>query len=198
MKFSPKPPNTDGPETNTNQPHRKWITGGASLTFILILALLGLLAWGLKKAQAGPVDNGLAPDFRLTDFNGQTISLSELRGQVVIVNFWASWCLPCRAEAAYLEQTWRKYKDQGVVFIGIDYVDTEKEALAYIQEFDITYLNGPDLQTRISQAYNIQGVPETFFIAKNGELRGVQIGPLVSPQLENKIEALLAEPYPDD
>jgi len=77
----------------------------------------------------------------------------------------------------------------------VDYVDTEKAALAYIQEFDITYVNGPDLQTRISQAYNIQGVPETFFVAMNGDLRGVHIGALVPPQLDDKIEELLSEPY---
>lgn len=170
--------------------------GGIFLTFSVVLALLGLLGWGLLKSQKGPVENGLAPDFRLTGFDGRTVTLSELHGQVVIVNFWASWCLPCREEAAYLEETWRKYEDQGVVFIGVDYVDTEKAALAYIEEFDITYINGPDIKTRISDAYNIQGVPETFFIAKNGEVRGVHIGPLKSPQLDEKIEELLAESYP--
>ena len=170
--------------------------GGIFLAFSVVLALLGLLGWGLIKAQKGPVENGPAPDFTLTDFDGRTVTLSELRGQVVIVNFWASWCQPCREEAAYLEQTWRKYKDQGVVFIGVDYVDTEKAALAYIKEFDITYINGPDIGTRISDAYNIQGVPETFFIAKNGELRGMHIGPLKSPELDEKIEELLAESYP--
>ena len=169
---------------------------GVIITFAVILTLLGLLAWGLKKAQAGPLDNGLAPDFTITGFDGRTATLSELRGQVVVINFWASWCPPCREEAAYLEETWRKYEDKGVVFIGVDYVDTEKEALAYIAEFDITYLNGPDIGTRISQAYNIQGVPETFFVAKNGELRGVHIGPMKSPQLDEKIEELLAEQYP--
>lgn len=171
---------------------------GKLIAFIFVITLLGLLAWGLMKARAGPVDSGLAPDFSLTGFDGQTVTLSELRGQVVIVNFWASWCLPCREEAAYLEKTWRKYKDQGVVFIGVDYADTDKKALEYIQEFDITYLNGPDLKTRISQVYNIKGVPETFFIAKNGELRGMQIGPLVPPQLDDKIEELLAETYSED
>ena len=166
------------------------------LAFAFVLALLGLLAWGLGKAQAGPVDNGLAPDFSLTGFDGRKVTLSELRGQVVIINFWASWCPPCREEAAYLEQTWRKYQDQGVVFIGVDYVDTKKEALAYIQEFDITYINGPDLETAISDAYNIKGVPETFYVSKSGELRGVHIGPLKSPELDQKIEELLAEPDP--
>jgi cytochrome c biogenesis protein CcmG, thiol:disulfide interchange protein DsbE len=174
----------------------RWRSIGATVTFAILLTLLGLLAWGLKKAQAGPVEKGMAPDFTITGFDGRTVTLSDLRAQVVIINFWASWCPPCRDEAAYLEETWRKYEDQGVVFIGVDYVDTEKEALAYIDEFDITYLNGPDVATRISQAYNIQGVPETFFVAKNGELRGVHIGPMQSPQLDEKIEELLAEQYP--
>jgi cytochrome c biogenesis protein CcmG/thiol:disulfide interchange protein DsbE len=166
------------------------------LAFTFILSLLGLLGWGLRETRAGPVQNGMAPDFTLTGFSGETLTLSELRGQVVVINFWASWCPPCREEAAYLEQTWRKYKDQGVVFIGVDYLDTEAEALAYIEEFDITYFNGPDLRTKISQAYKIQGVPETFYVAKNGELRGLKIGPLVAPELDQKIEELLAEPYP--
>ncbi len=162
----------------------------------VLLAILGLLAWGLKQSQAGPRDSGKAPDFTLTGYDGRVVTLSQLRGQVVIINFWASWCLPCRQEAAYLEQTWRKYRDRGVVFIGVDYVDTEKEARAYIQEFDITYVNGPDLGTRIAQAFNIKGVPETYYVDKNGVLRGVNIGPLESPQLDQKIDALLAEPYP--
>ncbi|MBI3739464.1 MAG: TlpA family protein disulfide reductase [Chloroflexi bacterium] len=169
---------------------------GLILTFAIVLALLGLLAWGLVQAQAGPRESGTAPDFTIIGFDGRTVTLSELRGRVVIINFWASWCPPCREEAAYLEETWRKYKDEGVVFIGVDYVDTEKEALAYIKEFDITYINGPDIGTRIAQAYNIKGVPETYYVARNGELRGVHIGPLKSPELDDKIEELLAEQYP--
>jgi cytochrome c biogenesis protein CcmG, thiol:disulfide interchange protein DsbE len=169
---------------------------GIIVTFAVLLTLLGLLAWGLQKAQAGPRESGMAPDFTLTGFDGQSITLSQFRGQVVIINFWASWCLPCRQEAAYLEQTWRKYKDQGVVFIGIDYVDTEKEALAYIEEFDITYINGPDIKLRIADVYKIKGIPETFYIARNGEIRGMHIGPLQYPQLDEKIEELLAEKYP--
>jgi len=169
---------------------------GLIVAFAVVLTLLALLAWGLKKAQAGPRESGMAPDFTLTGFDGRTVTLSELRGQVVIINFWASWCPPCREEAPYLEATWRKYKDQGVVFIGVDWVDTEKPALAYIDEFDITYLNGPDIGTRIASLYNIQGIPETFFIAKNGELRGVHIGPMKWPQLDEKIDELLSETYP--
>jgi cytochrome c biogenesis protein CcmG/thiol:disulfide interchange protein DsbE len=171
---------------------RKW---GRIAAYALLIVLLGFFTWGLINAYSGPVESGTAPDFTITTFDGETYTLSALRGQVVIVNFWASWCDPCREEAAYLEQTWHKYSDQGVVFIGVDYVDTEREALAYIDEFDITYPNGPDIGTRISDEYRIQGVPETFFIAKNGELRGMHVGPLEPPQLDEKIEELLAEPY---
>ena len=132
-----KPIEAEKPETENEAAH-KTNTGGIILTFAIVLALLGLLGWGLNKSQKGPVENGPAPDFTLQGFDGRAVTLSDLRGQVVIVNFWASWCEPCREEAAYLEQTWRKYKDQGVVFLGVDYVDTEKAALAYIEEFDIT------------------------------------------------------------
>jgi cytochrome c biogenesis protein CcmG/thiol:disulfide interchange protein DsbE len=166
------------------------------LAFGLVLALLALLGWGLMKAQAGPRSQGQAPEFTLSTFHGEEISLSELRGQVVVINFWASWCPPCRDEAPYLETTWQKYRDQGVVLLGVDYVDTEDEALAYIEEFGITYPNGPDVGTRISQAYRIQGVPETFFVATDGTLRGVKVGPLVPPELDERIDGLLAEDYP--
>ena len=175
---------------------RKRSAAGILTIFAVLIALLGLFGWGLVKAQSGPIESGMAPDFSVTGFDGRKFTLSQARGQVVIVNFWASWCPPCREEAAYLEQTWRKYEGKGVIFVGVDWVDTEKEALAYIKEFDITYLNGPDIGTRAAQAYNIQGVPETFFVAKNGELRGVHIGPLQAPQLDEKIEELLAEKYP--
>jgi cytochrome c biogenesis protein CcmG/thiol:disulfide interchange protein DsbE len=165
-----------------------------SIPVILVAAFLAFMGWGLVRSLKGQVSSGTAPDFSLTGFDGRSATLSQLRGQVVIINFWASWCPPCREEAPYLEQTWRKYKDQGVVFIGVDYVDTEKEALAYIQEFDITYLNGPDLGTRISQAYNMKGVPETYYVDKKGQLRGLKVEPLVAPKLDQKIDELLAEP----
>jgi cytochrome c biogenesis protein CcmG/thiol:disulfide interchange protein DsbE len=168
---------------------------GSFLSYAMVLGVLGLLGWGLIKVNSGQRDSGMAPDFTLTSFDGETVTLSELRGQVVIINFWASWCPPCREEAPYLEATWRKYKDKGVIFIGVDYVDTEKEALAYIDEFDITYFNGPDVGTRIAQDYRMAGVPETYYVAKNGELRGAKIGPLFPPELDQKIEELLAEHY---
>ena len=161
-----------------------------------LVALMALVGWGLARAQEGPKGSGPAPDFTLETFEGESIQLSDLRGQVVVINFWASWCPPCREEAPYLEASWREYRDQGVVFLGVDYVDTDIEALAYIEEFGISYPNGPDLQTRISQAYRIQGVPETFFIGKDGTIRGVKVGPLAPPELEDRLLPLIEESYP--
>lgn len=170
----------------------KW---GRYFAFALLGGLILFLVLGLMNAYNEPLSQGIAPDFTLETFEGETITLSQFRGQVVVINFWASWCDPCREEAPYLEATYRKYQDQGVVFIGVDYVDTDREARAYLEEFDITYYSGPDLGTRISDAYQIQGVPETFYIARNGEIRGVKLGPLVAPELDQKIEELLAEAY---
>lgn len=160
---------------------------------IPILALLALFGWKLFDSVQGQVESGPAPDFTLSLFEGDQLTLSGLRGQVVVVNFWASWCVPCRDEAPLLEQTWRRYGDRGVVFIGIDYLDTDKEALAFLKEFDITYPNGPDLGTRIGRDYRIKGVPETFFINKEGQVVDLEIGPLTKDRLVNTIELLLQE-----
>jgi cytochrome c biogenesis protein CcmG/thiol:disulfide interchange protein DsbE len=128
----------------------------------------------------------------LTTFGGAQISSEDLRGQVVVVNFWASWCLPCEEEAAELEATWREYQERGVVFLGVNYVDTEPEAMDYMRKFDITYPSGPDLGTRIAQAFRIRGVPETFVINGEGVIVSVMKGPYSSQaEVEQAVEIAL-------
>jgi cytochrome c biogenesis protein CcmG/thiol:disulfide interchange protein DsbE len=154
---------------------------GRHLVWAGLLGLLALLAFGLLRAQQGPVGVGQrAPDFSLTTFDGRRYDTRDLRGQVVVVNFWASWCKPCEQEARVLEQAHQLYKDQGVVFLGVDYVDIEREALAYLERFEITYPNGPDLRTSISQSFRTRGVPETYVIDAAGRIRSVKIGPYSS------------------
>ena len=135
----------------------------------------------------------VAPDFELISFQDNTYQLADFRGSVVVINFWASWCESCKPEARDLEAAFQYYLDRGdVVFLGVDYVDTEPEALAYLEEFGITYPNGPDLRTEISQAYRIRGVPETFVIDQEGVVAHVQIGPFQSLEdILSRIDPLL-------
>lgn len=159
-----------------------------------VVLLLLILGFGLIQSQQGQIGRGeLAPDFELKSFSGETYRLSDFRGSVVVVNFWASWCDSCKPEAKDLEAAYKYYQPRGdVLFLGVDYVDTEPEALAYLEEFQITYPNGPDLRTKISQAFRIRGVPETFIIDQNGVIVHVQIGPFRSLEdILSKIDPLL-------
>lgn len=149
-----------------------------------LLILFVILGVGLFRSQQGQVNVGEpAPDFELVTFRGESYQLSELQGNVVVINFWASWCESCKPEARDLEEAYQLYRSRGdVIFLGVDYVDTEPEALAYLEEFGVTYPNGPDLRTKISQAYRIRGVPETFIIDQQGMIAHLQIGPYRSLQ----------------
>jgi len=173
------------------------------IVWVGLVSLLVILGCGLLRARQGTVQPGDAiPDFTLKlysgyEYNGQSeVKLSELSGKVVVINFWASWCKPCEQEAAELEQAWQYYQPGGqVIFLGVDYVDTEPEARVYLKKFGITYPNGPDVGTRISQMFRIKGVPETYFIDKHGTLRYVQVGPFASvAEIQSKVDQLLAEP----
>lgn len=161
--------------------------GGLVLLFIV-------LAIGLFRSQQGQVGIGeSAPDFELITFDGDSYRLSDYRGSVIVINFWASWCESCKPEARDLESAYQLFLERGdVLFLGVDYVDTEPEALAYLEEFGITYPNGPDLRTKISQAYRVRGVPETFIIDQEGIVTHVQIGPYQSlEQILSTINPLL-------
>jgi cytochrome c biogenesis protein CcmG/thiol:disulfide interchange protein DsbE len=165
-----------------------------------VLFIIGILAWGLINTNAARPEVGqTAPDFDVEFFDGYeweskpVASLAEMRGRPVVLNFWASWCVECRYETDVLEASWQKYHDQGVVFLGVAYADVEPNSIAYMEEFGVTFPHAPDLGTDISQDYEITGVPETFFIDKNGVIRHVQIGAVNQQMLDTLILDMLAE-----
>jgi cytochrome c biogenesis protein CcmG/thiol:disulfide interchange protein DsbE len=126
--------------------------------------------------------NRPAPDFSLTTFEGTTISMAEdLRGKPIVINFWASWCPPCRVEAPLIERTWRAYKDR----------DRKEDALNYLREFDITYPNGPDPAGEIAIDYGVSGLPVTFFISRKGEVVRRWVGAIEKSVLISSIEEIM-------
>lgn len=161
---------------------------GILFIFVILLALR-LIQTNTSEQRA----SGEAPPFTFTTFEGETISLAGLRGKGVVLNFWASWCDPCRDEAALLEATWQREKDNGIIFLGLDYLDQEPAAKKYLAEFNVTYPNGPDIRSEAARRYGIKGVPETFMINPQGQIVDIVIGPIVS---QAKMDQYLAKIRP--
>ena len=168
-----------------------------AIAALVIVGFLGLLGWGMLNKQPITGLSGItmvnrpAPDFILTTFKENTISLENLRGKPVVINFWASWCPPCRIEAALIERTWRAYKNRGLIFLGVNIQDREEDALNYIREFDITYPNGPDPTGEISIDYGVSGLPVTFFISSKGEVVRRWVGAIEKRVLISSIEEIM-------
>ncbi|RME46594.1 MAG: TlpA family protein disulfide reductase [Chloroflexi bacterium] len=187
-------------------------SGGAGRRFVALVVLLamagliGLFARGLAKpgqtpggvavnTQLGEVEirSGPARPFELTLFDGTALTLDELRGQVVMVDFWASWCPPCRAEAPSLARVYREYRGKGVEFVGIAIWDTAEGARNYVQQFGVTYPSGLDPKGRLAMDYGVTGIPEKYFISRDGTLVKKFNGPMDEAGLKQVLDELLAE-----
>jgi peroxiredoxin len=122
--------------------------------------------------SARSIDRGsglAASDFELTLFDGQPFRLSDLGGTVVVLNFWASWCLPCRAEMPDFQEMWEELRDQEVVFLGIAVSDSERDARAFAEATGVTYLLGLDENGWITRGYRVTSLPTTFLIDRDGK-----------------------------
>jgi cytochrome c biogenesis protein CcmG/thiol:disulfide interchange protein DsbE len=164
-----------------------WIA--AVVIALLVLALLGYAV--LADPTEPPEVGSPVPDFQLTALDGSPMNLGDRQGSVVIVNFFASWCAPCRQEAAALEQTWLEYQDRGVQFFGIAYKDADSKAQAFLNEFDVTYPSAVERNNRTARAYGLTGVPETFVVDQQGLLVRHFLGPITQTQLSQEIDRLL-------
>ncbi len=157
---------------------------GQVIAIAAVVGLLALLVWKLAfgngSGAAGQLANGkspAAPAFELDriDPAGGTLSLASLRGKPTIVNFWASWCIPCKDEAPALQRTYEKYRSQGLTVVGVDAQDFRTDARRFLKRFGLTYPIVYDGKGSTLGKWGVTGFPETFFVDRNGHLVGERI-----------------------
>lgn len=162
-----------------------------AITLLIIAPILALLAFGFTRDSryiVSPLIAKPATPFTVTTFNGDKLTLNDLRGKAVFLNFWASWCLPCRAEARDLEAAWQKVKDKNMVFLGVALQDTDKNSLEFLKEFNVTYPNGKDESGKIGVDYGTWGIPESFFIDPHGRITYKHVGGIRAALVIAKLE----------
>ncbi|MFQ5616926.1 MAG: redoxin domain-containing protein [Anaerolineales bacterium] len=174
--------------------------------FTLVVFLLGSAWTFLGRVPSAATTNGApspspregfsAPDFTLELLGGGEVTLSDLRGQVVMVNLWASWCPPCRAEMPAIEQVYQDHKDEGLVVLAVNttYQDSEPAAAAFVQEFGLSFSIPLDKTGAVANRYQLRGLPSTYFVDREGVIRSVVVGgPMSETLIRSKIQDLLAE-----
>jgi len=161
------------------------------ITLSIIVPILALLAYGFTRDAhyiTSPLLAKPAAPFTVTLFDGKKLTLDDLRGKAVFLNFWASWCEPCRDEASELEAAWKKVKDRNMVFLGVALQDTDKNSLEFLKEFKISYPNGRDESGKIAVDYGTWGIPESFFIDPQGRITYKHVGGIRAGLVLTKIE----------
>jgi peroxiredoxin len=172
---------------------------------VAVWAVAALALAAVAYLVLKPAEDKEVPDFDLPLLGGGTLSSEALRGSPVVMNFFASWCAPCREEAPLLERTWRTYRDDDVRFVGVNIQDTERNARRFVREFGITYPVLRDEDQELARALDVYGLPQTYFVDDDwklltiaegprvGEGRGqvVQLGAISRRELVEQIEQLL-------
>ena len=163
-----------------------------------LLAVFGyVLLHGVNAGRTSALMGKPAPQFSYTTFDGKSVDLASLRGKPVMINFWGSWCVPCKDEAPVLQQAWAKYQKTDVQFVGIAIWDQADAAKAFAQNEGATWTNGMDNDGKIAIDYGVYGVPESFFIARDGVLVDRYVGPFVgdagSAKLDHYLQRLQAQ-----
>lgn len=172
------------------------------------ILLLGLVWIGLSADRSGTSTNGLipapqegflAPDFTLETLQGETVTLSDLRGQVVLVNLWATWCMPCRAEMPAIETIYNDLRARGLVVLAVNSTSQDKTAAveSFVAEYGLTFPILMDYDGTAARLYQLTSLPTSFFIGRDGRIRKLVIGgPMSETMLRTQLESLLDEEMP--
>jgi cytochrome c biogenesis protein CcmG/thiol:disulfide interchange protein DsbE len=173
---------------------------GQVVAIATVAALFALLVWKVADANKGNAaaklargERPMAPEFELRLLTGsRTLRLSSLRGKGVVVNFWASWCIPCKAEMPRLQAAWERWRDDGLVVVGVNAQDFRSDARRFVRRYGVTFPVVHDRDASTLNAFGLTGFPETFFVARNGRLVGDRIqGEVSEEQLEENIRLAL-------
>lgn len=164
------------------------------LTLILAPALILMALAGCNRSNVKVV-NLYEKEFSLVSLNGtqELVELSGFRGKPVVVNFWASWCIPCRQEMPFLEQSWRHYNGTGLQIIGINVLDDRTGAEAYLKELEVSFINLYDPTGDVAHSYNISALPVTLFVDKNGMIISRKFGGFIGEEGEAAFKTSLME-----
>lgn len=141
--------------------------------------------------DAAPLENHPAPDFTLTDLHGKSIHLADLRGQVVLINVWATWCPPCRAEMPMIQAAYAQYGAQGFTVLAVNQREDQQTVAAYMQQNGLTFPALLDVDANVGTLYQARALPSSFFIDKTGVIRGVYRGPMTRSIITGTVEQLL-------
>jgi len=167
-----------------------------TLLSVALLAILVFIASCDQNtgASSSNTDNSAAKSFTLESLEGnEEISLEDFKGKPLVVNFWATWCGPCKEEMPFFERTWKEYKDKGIVFIGIDVMDDKENAQEFIEKLGISYTNLYDPSGKTSNSYGVVALPATFFIDKNGDIAVKHYGSFLGKDAEKAFKSYLED-----
>ncbi|WP_425387754.1 TlpA family protein disulfide reductase [Deinococcus peraridilitoris] len=169
---------------------RRWIPPILSALLVIVLAA-ALLRGG---AEGVPLLGQAAPNFKLETLDGSSLEFAQLRGRPVLINFWASWCLPCREEAPLLQELAARQDDRGLVVVGVVFQDTLKNARAFRDEFNLTFPSVFDPGSRTAIDYGVSAIPETFFVDRHGVVRAFVQGTLTREHLTRELPKIGVTP----
>lgn len=150
---------------------------------------------GAPPTNASPREGFSAPDFTLDLLGGGQVTLSKLRGKVVMVNLWASWCAPCRIEMPEIERVWQAYQDKGFVVLGVNttFQDSEQDVVTFVRELNLTFPILLDRTGGTSNRYQLRALPSTFFVDRLGIIRSAVFGSMNAGLIESKVAELVGE-----